>query len=94
MHAGTFALPVLAFVACVVGLRAVYPRFAVWWTAIAATLMFAVYVPALRPPGETSYSKLAILIVAISLAAFVLLALRDPTQSTASSTSAQDTSTP
>jgi hypothetical protein len=76
MHAGTFAIPVLAFVACVVGLRAVFPRFAIWYTAIAATLMFAVYVPALRPPPETSYSWLAILIVAVTLGAFVFLTLR------------------
>ena len=94
MHAGTFALPVMAFVACVVGLRAVFPRFAIWWTAIAATLMFALYVPALRPPPATSYSKLAILIVALSLACFVGLVLRDPSHSAASTTSAQDTATP
>jgi hypothetical protein len=75
LHAGTFSLPVIAFVACVVGLRAVFPRFAIWYTAIAATLMFAVYVPVLRPPPETSYSWLAILIAAVTLGAFVFLTL-------------------
>jgi hypothetical protein len=96
MHAGTFAIPVMAFVSCVVGLRAVFPRFAIWWTAIAATLMFAIYVPALRPPPETSYSWLAILVVAGALAGFVFLVLRGEgtAQSTASITSAQDTSSP
>ena len=76
MHAGTFAIPVMAFVACVVGLRAVFPRFAIWWTSIAAAVMLAIYVPALTPPPGTSYSALAILICAVSLAAFVFLALR------------------
>jgi hypothetical protein len=76
MHAGTFAIPVMAFVACVVGLRAVFPRFAIWWTSIAAAVMLAIYVPALTPPPGTSYSALAILICAASLAAFVFLALR------------------
>ena len=76
LHAGSFAIPLIGFVACVVGLRAVFPRFAIWFTAIAATLMFAVYVPALRPPEGTSYSVLAIAIVAATLVAFVVLALR------------------
>lgn len=76
MHAGTFAIPVLAFVACVVGLRAVFPRFAIWWTSIAAAVMLAIYVPALTPPEGTSYSALAILISVVTLAAFVFLALR------------------
>lgn len=76
MHAGTFAIPVMAFVACVVGLRAVFPRFAIWWTSIAAAVMFAIYVPALTPPPETSYSWLAILIIAVTLTGFVLLAFR------------------
>jgi hypothetical protein len=76
MHAGTFAIPVLAFVACVVGLRAVFPRFAIWWTSFAAAVMLAIYVPALTPPPETSYSWLAILIIAVTLAGFVFLAFR------------------
>lgn len=76
MHAGTFAIPVAAFVACVVGLRAVFPRFAIWWTSIAAAVMFAIYVPALYPPPETSYSVLAIAIIAVTLAGFIFLALR------------------
>jgi hypothetical protein len=76
MHAGTFAIPVLAFVASVVGLRAAFPRFAIWWTSIAAAVMFAIYVPALTPPPGTSYSWLAILIIALTLVGFVVLAFR------------------
>jgi hypothetical protein len=76
MHAGTFAIPVLAFVACVVGLRAVFPRFAIWWTGIAAAVMLAIYVPALYPPPETSYSGLAIVAAALALAGFVFLVFR------------------
>jgi hypothetical protein len=66
----------MAFVACVVGLRSVFPRFAIWWTSIAAAVMLAIYVPALDPPPDTSYSVLAIVIAALSLGAFVFLSLR------------------
>jgi hypothetical protein len=76
MHAGTFAIPVLAFVACVVGLRAVFPRFAIWWTSLAAAIMLAIYVPALYPPPETSYSWLAILVATVTLVGFIALSLR------------------
>jgi hypothetical protein len=76
MHAGTFAIPVVAFVASVVGLRAAFPRFAIWWTSIAAAIMLAIYVPALYPPPATSYSGLAILIIVVTLAAFVALVFR------------------
>jgi hypothetical protein len=76
MHAGSFALPLMAFVACVTGLRACFPRFAIWWCALAATLMLALYVPALRPFEGTSYSALAIVVTALALAGFVALAFR------------------
>ena len=35
LHAGTFLLPVLGFCGCVAGLRAVWPRFAIWWSGSA-----------------------------------------------------------
>jgi hypothetical protein len=74
VHIGSYALPILAFAGAVAGLRAVVPRFAVWYTAIAAALMLAVYVPVLDPLPGTSYSFWAALLAAAALAAFGALA--------------------
>jgi hypothetical protein len=76
VHAGTFLLPILGFCGCVAGLRAVFPRFAIWWVALSAATMLAIYTPSLDPLPETSYSILAILLMVASLAAFAALALR------------------
>jgi hypothetical protein len=76
VHAGTFLLPVLGFCGAVAGLRAVFPRFAVYWVAFSAALMTAIYAPSLDPLPGTSYSLLAILVAAVSLAGFAALALR------------------
>jgi hypothetical protein len=76
IHAGTFLLPILGFAGAVAGLRAVLPRFAIYWVAFSAMLMLAIYVPALNPLPGTSYSLLAILVAIASLAGFTALALR------------------
>ena len=76
MHQGTFLLPLLAFCGCVCGLRATFPRFATWYVGIASALMLALYVPALEPLPDTSYSPVAALLAAAALAGFVALALR------------------
>lgn len=76
LHAGTFLLPVFGFVGAVAGLRAVFPRFAIYWVALSAALMLAIYVPVLAPLPGTSYSPLAILVAIASLAGFTALALR------------------
>lgn len=76
LHAGTFALPVLALCGCVAGLRATFPRFAIYYVAVSALLMLAVYVPMLEPEPGTSYSLLGALLTAASLAGFGLVALR------------------
>ncbi len=76
VHAGTYVLPILGFCGGVVGLRAVYPRFAVWYVAVAAVLMFALYVPSFTPPPGTSYSPIAAVLCAACLAGCGYLALR------------------
>jgi hypothetical protein len=76
IHAGTYLLPILAICGCVAGLRAVLPRFAVWWLGLSGAVMLALYAPALNPLPGTSYSALAILVAAASLAGFTALALR------------------
>lgn len=76
MHAGSYALPIFGFCACVAGLRASFPRFATWYVAISAALMLAIYTPATQPLPGTAYSASAILLAVIGLAGFVALALR------------------
>lgn len=76
LHQGSFLLAVLGFVAAVCGLRATFPRFAIWFTAIGALLMFAVYVPAVNPIPGSSFSPLAALLAAAGLAGFAAIVLR------------------
>jgi hypothetical protein len=96
IHVGSYLLPILAFCGAVAGLRACFPRFAVYWVAISAALMLAVYVPALDPPRGSSYSLLAALVAAASLAGFAFVALRaggtgDVDQTSAPSTTEKPT---
>lgn len=83
MHAGSYALPIFGFCACVAGLRASFPRFATWYVAISAALMLAIYTPATQPLPGTSYSATAILLAIVGLAGFVALSLRGPRRSSA-----------
>jgi len=76
IHIGSFVLPVLGFCGAVVGLRATFPRFAIYFVGFSALVMLAIYVPSLTPPPDTSYSLLAALIAAAGLAGFGAVALR------------------
>jgi hypothetical protein len=70
LHVCSYLLPILAFAGAVAGLRATFPRFAIYYAAVAATLMFAVYVPYLEPYPETGFSLAAALLAALGLAGF------------------------
>jgi hypothetical protein len=74
IHVGSLMIPVLAFCGAICGLRATFPRFAVYYTAVAAALMLALYVPAFEPVAGSAYSPLAALLAAAGLAGFVALA--------------------
>lgn len=76
IHQGSYLLPVLGICGAVVGLRAILPRFAIYFVGLTAALSLALYVPALQPPDGTSYSFFAALLAAVGLAGFVALALR------------------
>lgn len=76
LHQGSFLLPVLGLVGAVCGLRATFPRFATYFVGISATLMLAVYVPALEPLPGSSYSAGAALLAALGLGGFGALAWR------------------
>jgi hypothetical protein len=75
-HISSYLLPLLGIVGCVVGLRAVYPRFALGYVGAASLLSLALYVPSLEPLPGTSYSPIALAISALALAGFALLAFK------------------
>lgn len=77
LHVSSYAMPLLAIAGAVAGLRAVAPRFALWYLGAAGALGLALYVPSLDPPPAASgYSPVILLLAAASLAGFLTLALR------------------
>jgi hypothetical protein len=76
IHFGTYMLPLIGIVGCVAGLRAAFPRFALYYVGFSALLSLAIYAPSLDPPVGSSYSPLAIALAALGLAGFVAVALR------------------
>jgi hypothetical protein len=79
IHQGSYLLSVLGLVGAVVGLRAVFPHFAIYFAGFAALLSLALYVPSFQPLPGSSYSLFAALIAAVSLAGIAALALREGT---------------
>jgi hypothetical protein len=75
LHQGSFLLPVLGLCAGVCGLRATFPRFAVWLVGFDLVLMLLIYVPAIDPLPGTGYSALAALLAIAGLAGFAALSL-------------------
>ncbi len=76
IHVGSLAMSILAICGCVVGLRVVLPRFAVYYVVVASLLSLALYVPALTPAPGSSWSPSASILAAAALAAFAAAALR------------------
>jgi len=76
LHVGSYLLPMLGLVGGAVGLRAVFPRFATYFLGFNALLMLAIYAPALDPLPGTGYSLVNALVAGLSLAGFVVVALR------------------
>jgi hypothetical protein len=76
MHVGTYALPLLLYCAAICGLRAIFPRFAIYWVVFSSLIMLAIYAPMLEGPPGTSYSPLAVLLALAGLAGFAVTALR------------------
>ena len=74
LHVSSYLLPILTFAGAVAGLRAVFPRFAIYYTAVAAALMLALYVPVLDPLPGTAFSLWAMVLAAFSLAGFCVAA--------------------
>jgi hypothetical protein len=76
LHISSYLIPILGVAGAVAGLRAVLPRFAIYYVALASALSLAIYAPALDPPIGSSYSLPAALVAALALAGFCALAFR------------------
>lgn len=78
IHIGSYLLPILGICACVAGLRAAFPRFALYYLSVAALLSLALYVPSFEPPSGTVYSASGAVLTAMTLIGFLAVALRGP----------------
>jgi hypothetical protein len=78
IHVGSLAVPLLGVVACVAGLRSVFPRLAAWVVGVNVLMVLALYVPSLTPEPGSSYSPITAVLVAASLAGFALVTFADP----------------
>lgn len=70
LHVCSYLLPILAFAGAVTGLRATFPRFAIYYATLAAALMLALYVPYFEPLTDVAFSPWAALLAALALAGF------------------------
>jgi hypothetical protein len=75
IHVGSYLLPLLGIAGAVVGLRAVYPRLALYLVGANVLFTLAIYAPSLDPPAGSGYSVLAAVLAAASLAGFGAVAL-------------------
>jgi len=76
IHVGTYLLPILGMAGAVAGLRAVLPRFSIYWVGLAALLSLALYVPDFELPPGGYLRPLAAILCAAALAAFGIVATR------------------
>lgn len=74
IHQGSYLIPALGLAACAVGLRAAWPRFAIWWLLANMAVMLVVYVPDFEPIQGSAFSLGNTILAALGLAAFAALA--------------------
>jgi hypothetical protein len=74
VHISSYALPIIGMTGLVVGLRSVFPRFALAWVGLTAALELLLYAPVIDPLPATTYSLGAALIAGLALVGFVALA--------------------
>lgn len=77
LHICSYLLPILGISGAVVGLRATFPRFALYFVGLASLFSLALYAPSLDPPPGSAYSASAVAIAALALVAFCFVALRN-----------------
>ena len=77
IHVGSLAVPLLALVGCIVGMRSVYPRAGIALALVNVAFVLAIYAPSLTPPPGTRYSLMNIVLTVISLAGIAAVILRE-----------------
>lgn len=75
VHISSYLLPLIGIAGAVAGLRAVLPRFAVYYLGFASLLSLALYAPAVDPPLGSSYSLVAAAVAGLALLGFCLMTL-------------------
>jgi hypothetical protein len=75
IHQGSLAVPLLAICACVAGACAVGPRLGAGLVAANVLVVLLLYVPALTPPANSSYSPLYAVLAAVALGGIAALTL-------------------
>jgi hypothetical protein len=75
IHQGSYLPPILGMAACAVGLRAVWPRFAIWWLALWMVVTLVLYVPYFEPYEGSVFSLANVVLAAVCLAGFGAAAL-------------------
>ncbi|HEX7278626.1 MAG TPA: hypothetical protein VF255_03280 [Solirubrobacterales bacterium] len=75
LHIASYLVPILGMAGAVAGLRASFPRFALWYVGAASALSLALYAPVLDQLPGTQYSVTAAVLAALALAGFVAAAL-------------------
>jgi hypothetical protein len=78
IHVGSLAVPLLGLVGCVAGLRSLFPRLAAWVVGVNVLMVLVLYVPSLTPEPGSSYSPIAAVLAAASLAGFALVSFGRP----------------
>lgn len=76
LHIASYLIPIIGMAGAVAGLRAVFPRFALWYVGLASALSLTLYAPVLDQLPGTEYSTAAAVLAAAALAAFAALAMR------------------
>jgi hypothetical protein len=76
MHAGSYAIPLLGLVGAVAGLRAIWPRFAIYYVLASAAVMLAIYTPTNKPLEGTSFEPLSAIVSVLGLVGFGWVLLR------------------
>ncbi len=76
IHVGSLAIPLLGAAGCIAGLRSCFPRLAAWVGGLNVLFVLLLYTPSLEPDPGTSYSPIAALLAAASLAAIAWVLFR------------------
>jgi hypothetical protein len=95
IHQGPYFIPALGILACTLGLRAAWPRFAIGWLALNLVAMLVIYTPDFEPVEGASFSSLSALLALVGLLGFAAVALgRKPTRRPGASSARSRTPSP